>query len=127
MAGRDNIVKLLLSKNACVDSKDRFGTTPLLITAQSNNITVAKWLLQHGADSSNQDDYLKTALHYAVENGSTEFAIALVERRKSLIHAKDEDNQTPLHYAAKMGYSKVSMVQFRFKDSFLSWRVILFD
>ena len=80
-----------------------------MIATQTNNITAAKWLLQHGADISNQDVSLKTGLHYAVENDSLEFTMLLVEKRKTLIHAKDEDNHTPLHYAAKMGHSNVSL------------------
>ena len=61
----------------------------------------------NGADISDQDVYLKTGLHYAVENGNLELCALFVKQLKTLIHAKDEGGRTPLHYAADLGYFKV--------------------
>ena len=90
-----------------MNAEDKDGATPFLVAAQKNNFTVAKLLLQSGADVLDQDGYLKTGLHYAVENDSYEFAAFLVEKNKMLLLEKDENNQTPIHYAAQLGHSKV--------------------
>ena len=64
--------------------------------------------MDKGADVASRDIRLKTGLHYAVDSGNYELVSVLVEKRKALIRAKDENNQTPLHYAARFGHFKVS-------------------
>lgn len=50
----------------------REGTTPLMFAAEAGQAAVVKWLLEHGADISLQDQYGKTAHDYAASAGMSD-------------------------------------------------------
>lgn len=110
-SGFDKIVEVLLANESPIDDKDDCGMTPFLTAAREGNCSLATLLMKHGADVTKQDVHLKTALHFAVQNGCRKLAALLITQKKMLIRVKDENNQTPLHYAAKHGHTEVSKFQ----------------
>lgn len=70
--GNNDIVELLLKKNADVNVTDNQGTTPLMYAVQFKNSEVVKWLLEHKADKTKVDAKGKTAFEYAVFSGNEE-------------------------------------------------------
>lgn len=70
--GNNDIVELLLKKNADVNLSDNQGTTPLIYAVQLKNREVVNWLLEHKADKAKVDSQGKTAFEYAVFSGNEE-------------------------------------------------------
>lgn len=106
-AGHKEIVEALLQGNAKIGLKDEFGTTPFLLAVSKNYNEIVEVLLDNGASPADEDMNLKSGLHYAVENGNYDLAAMLSKRFPSLIQEKDDENRTPLHYAAFFGHAKV--------------------
>ena len=52
------------------------------------------------------DEFDKTPLHVAAENGHNEVVKHLVKKGAD-VNAKDEDNWTPIHYAVMNGHNEV--------------------
>jgi hypothetical protein len=63
------VVKLLLDKQADVDSKDGDGRTPLWWAAENGHEAVVKLLLDKQADVDSKDGDGRTPLSWAAENG----------------------------------------------------------
>lgn len=68
-SGHENIVRLLL-KLGSPTVKNAKGQTALFQAVQTQNISVAKILLDSSIDVNYADARGEVALHYAVENGS---------------------------------------------------------
>ena len=95
-----------------IDAQDYTGKTPLSWAAQRKNTRVVEILLKHKASVEKPDHRGKTALHLASGSGTPE-AVEMIlkvikameqnldDPRKSLIHAQDEKNRTPLNYATR--------------------------
>lgn len=62
----EEVVEILLEKNANVDSKDCDGETPLYRAAAVGNETIVKMLLEHHADINAKDNDGRTPLYIAV-------------------------------------------------------------
>lgn len=62
-----NITKLLIENGADVNHKEKDGTTPLMVAAESLNISAVKLLLENSADINAKDRFGSTALNYANE------------------------------------------------------------
>jgi len=56
---------VLLKAGAEVNEKDIIGTTPLMAAVHHRKTAYASWLLQHGANPSEQDQKGNTAFYYA--------------------------------------------------------------
>lgn len=69
---------LVYQYKKAISSRDKEGSTPLLIAAQRTNIPVVKKLLQHGADASAVDRRGRSSLTFAKEAQSEEL-IQLLE------------------------------------------------
>lgn len=85
-SGSDDIVKLLLEKNAKPDSLNSNAQTPLHIAASFNRSNIVELLLKFEKD--------KTARHSYVKN-------------RPQIHRRDRDGYSPLLFAAERGHAEV--------------------
>jgi ankyrin repeat protein len=94
-AGDIEQVKLLISKGADVNAKNRIGYTPLHHAASGGHSDVVKLLLDCGADINAKGTNQRTPLHYAAEYGD-EKTIELLLSKGADINAKDSRNATPL-------------------------------
>ena len=93
-----------------IDAEDCRGRSPLLNAVKYNHRGITTLFLDKGANSANEDENLKTALHFAVENGNYSMACLLINRNQKLVNAKDSNNMSALHYAAEMGHAKVGII-----------------
>lgn len=92
--------KLLIEKGANVNSKDKYGDTPLHAAILQGNIEIAKLLLKNGADINAKDNSGFTVMHNC---HSPEVVAYLIEKGAD-INARDRLGLTPLHWAVKQGY-----------------------
>ncbi|WP_339045351.1 ankyrin repeat domain-containing protein [Candidatus Mesenet endosymbiont of Agriotes lineatus] len=72
-------VKLLISKGADVNAKDKNGHTPLYVAIYKNNVDIAKLLISNGADINAKDNSGNTLLQVASEEGNEEMVTLLEE------------------------------------------------
>ena len=69
---RKRIVKLLIRSGANTNIQNNDGITPLHITAEINNLSIADLLIVGGAMVNIRDSMSKTPLVYAIDNESHE-------------------------------------------------------
>uniref|UniRef100_A0AAR2IRU1 Poly [ADP-ribose] polymerase n=2 Tax=Pygocentrus nattereri TaxID=42514 RepID=A0AAR2IRU1_PYGNA len=89
----------------CRDSQGRHST-PLHLAAGYNNLEVAEYLLQHGAEVNSQDKGGLIPLHNAASYGHVDVA-ALLIKYKACVNAVDKWAFTPLHEAAQKGRTQL--------------------
>jgi len=105
--GNEEVVELLLEKQANVDSRDgRRGDTPLTYAAREGHILVVKLLLDKGAKVDAQLDDGSTSLLCATRNGH-EGVVKLLLAAGADIEAVDANECTPLIWAACNGEEKI--------------------
>ncbi|XP_038620066.1 LOW QUALITY PROTEIN: poly [ADP-ribose] polymerase tankyrase-2 [Tachyglossus aculeatus] len=89
----------------CRDTQGRHST-PLHLAAGYNNLEVAEYLLQHGADVNAQDKGGLIPLHNAASYGHVDVA-ALLIKYQACVNATDKWAFTPLHEAAQKGRTQL--------------------
>ena len=99
--GDVSIIEMMLSDGIEVNSKDSFGTTPLMIAATECKNQAVDFLLFKGADPSLTTNTGRNSLHAAVEGGD----VSIVETM--LLHnipldSSDNDGITSLMIAAAL-------------------------
>ena len=94
--GHVDVVKLLLERDADPNLRTVSGETPLHMAAE--HCAVVRLLLQHGADPNARDKYGRTPLHYAAIRG-VKCPVELLLRHGADPNTKDVDGNTPLHKA----------------------------
>lgn len=98
--------KLATGQNInCRDSQGR-NSTPLHLAAGYNNLDVAEYLLEHGADVNAQDKGGLIPLHNASSYGHLDVA-ALLIRFNTEVNATDRWGFTPIHEAAQKGRTQL--------------------
>ncbi|OXB59005.1 hypothetical protein ASZ78_002489, partial [Callipepla squamata] len=101
--GKYEICKLLL-KFLFIESQFLF---PVLFSAAGyNNLEVAEYLLEHGADVNAQDKGGLIPLHNAASYGHVDIA-ALLIKYNTCVNATDKWAFTPLHEAAQKGRTQL--------------------
>jgi ankyrin repeat protein len=88
----------LLSVEAEVNAKDRYGFTPLSWASENGHVQIFKELVEHGADSEAKDNVEWTPLHYACRHDHLALVNELLIRGANL-EAKTNLGDTPLHWA----------------------------
>jgi ankyrin repeat protein len=87
----------LLKRNAKVDIHSQlFKETPLHLAAQEGDLAMARELLQRGADVDATCKLGRTAMHDAKSHD----IIEVLKENKATIDAHDNEDHTPLHFAA---------------------------
>ncbi|XP_007894914.1 poly [ADP-ribose] polymerase tankyrase-2 isoform X4 [Callorhinchus milii] len=89
----------------CRDTQGRHST-PLHLAAGYNNLEVAEYLLQRGADVNAQDKGGLIPLHNAASYGHVDVA-ALLIKYIACVNATDKWAFTPLHEAAQKGRTQL--------------------
>ena len=115
--GKDVLVKLLLEKNALVDSKNDDGKTPLLLASAVDNIKCIELLIDAGADvtvrvQNDGPSYVikddATVLHHASKVGNKEIVKLFFEKgADQLINSCSYWHKSPLHYAVEAGHVEI--------------------
>ncbi|KAI6171416.1 Kallikrein-4 [Aphelenchoides bicaudatus] len=132
--GSVECVKILLDKGANISHQDRLGRTALHIAAQLGKYEVVKLLAERGADIEIKNIYGRNALDVAIESDEKikELIDYLAEQIKYPIHSAvsnnltdklnnliaanvsinttNEDQETPLHIAARKGYYRIAKI-----------------
>ncbi|XP_056222755.1 poly [ADP-ribose] polymerase tankyrase-2-like isoform X2 [Seriola aureovittata] len=89
----------------CRDTQGRHST-PLHLAAGYNNLEVAEYLLQHGAEVNSQDKGGLIPLHNAASYGHVDVA-ALLIKYDACVNATDKWAFTPLHEASQKGRTQL--------------------
>ncbi|RZF41139.1 hypothetical protein LSTR_LSTR010791 [Laodelphax striatellus] len=101
------VQRLLTGDNInCRDTQGR-NSTPLHLAAGYNNLEVAEYLLEHGANVNAQDKGGLIPLHNASSYGHLDIA-ALLIKFNTVVNATDKWGFTPLHEAAQKGRTQLS-------------------
>ena len=88
--GHEEVVKLLLEKDAELETKDEgYGRTPLLYAARNGHESVVKLLLEKGAKQETKDKDGQTPLSCAARN-KHEAVVKLLLEKAAELETKDE-------------------------------------
>ena len=79
-------------------------STPLHWASHSGHVEVVRYLLEHGADATTQDEDGSIPLHWASREGRAEVVRVLLQH-KAYPKAQDKNKSTPLHQAPSRGYA----------------------
>jgi ankyrin repeat protein len=135
--GHNPIVSLLLERGARLESTDTLGRTPLWWAIKAERMTMARLLLEKGADPGcmdqpplliaaesghyesvkllleyfapieSEDSFGRTPLSNAAMNGHDMVVKLLLDAGADIEHASRPDDQTPLSQAAEHGHDRV--------------------
>ena len=104
--GHTEIVKLLLEKGIDINTKTKWGWTPLLYAINFRKVETSKLLLEKGANPNQNNVWRQTPLHFAAMTGMVSITKLLINKGAE-INATTEEGITPLHYAAQRGRNDV--------------------
>lgn len=114
-AGNLKVVEQLLAAGLDVDVTDRFGVTALMAAALWSRPDVAKYLLDHGADTEIRERYFGcTALIFACLSGTADVLKLLLENGADP-NAMDATGRTPLMAASSMNNVEAMRLLLKFR------------
>ena len=102
--GNPEVIELMLSHVPCIDSRTKYGSTPLIIAARNDKLQAVKYLLKQGADPSLQDTAEWNVLHYASRSGNVAIMEEILSHEND-IESRNNCGQTPLMLAQIYGNS----------------------
>ena len=93
-----------LQKGIGVDARDEWGRTPLMWSTE--DLDVARYLVENGADVNARDAKGDTTLRWAATFGHLDVVKFLVQQGAD-VSVRDSQGQTPLKWAAAFGHRDV--------------------
>ena len=84
-SGQLEMVKWLLENHAYIDAGSANGTTPLMMAAREKHTTVARYLVEQGADPSLRNEANMGAPEYFLRSGEPEQARWMAERATEFV------------------------------------------
>ncbi|RDL30832.1 Uncharacterized protein BP5553_10177 [Venustampulla echinocandica] len=125
--GHDAVVKLLLEKDADLETKNKYSQKPLSLAARNGHDAVVKLLLEKDADLETRNKLGRTPLSWAAGNGYDTVVKLLLEKDADLETKDNKYGQTPLSWAARNGHDIVVKLllekdaDLETKDKYYSW------
>lgn len=105
--GHEDLVELLIQRDANIEHRDKKGFTPLILAATAGHEKVVNILLKHGAELEAQSERTKdTPLSLACSGGRYEVVEILLNVGANKEHRNVSD-YTPLSLAASGGYVNI--------------------
>lgn len=98
MAGDFAKVKVILDKNPSLVNTSEDGITPVLYAAYQENRKMVNFLVSRGART---DMFVVTII------GDKAKVKSFLDANPNLVNAKDQNGQTPLHWAANKGHIQI--------------------
>ena len=86
-----------------IHARDDNGWTVLHRVAQSGDLELFQYLIEHGSDQSSRTKNGKSSFHLSAEKGHLKICRLLLENYNFDIHARDDDDWDVLHRAAWSG------------------------
>ena len=96
----------LISRNANIEARDKFGRTPLSLAAICGHTEIVELLLVKGADIETRDEIERTPLLWAAKEGHKEIVESLLVKNAN-IETGDDHEDTPFLLAAMMGHTEI--------------------
>ena len=84
-AGQLEMVAWLLDNHAYIDAGSANGTTPLMLAAREKRTTIARYLVEQGADPSLRNEAGMGAPEYFIRNGEPEQARWMADRASEFL------------------------------------------
>lgn len=111
LSGRidEEIISLLIAKNADIEARDLLERTPLYIAIIRNSQTTARYLIRHGADANawcDNSQIVGTLLFEAVRQ-SKEWAVKLLLEGGADLQARNSIGRQTLYYAVAHGQESI--------------------
>ena len=91
-----------------LEDKDATGMTKLHHAVLDNDLSLAKSIIEQGANLRSRAEHGKTALHFASLNrdkGVDMMELLLESEDQEILNVRDDNGQTPMHYAAKSDFA----------------------
>jgi ankyrin repeat protein len=114
-AGNRDHAELFIKAGMDINSRDKDGSSALMIAAENGDLEMAQLLIKSGADvnSHNIDGY--TALIYAAYKGNVQIAELLIKNNAD-VNVRDKDGWTALRYASIQGNDEMIALLKKAKD-----------
>lgn len=112
--GTPEMASVLLDNGASLELRENDERTALHKAVSYNSLGMVEFLLNKGADSNAKDYQGATSFHKAVSDDNIGKAMALLHANRDLLNARDDDLETPMHYATSNG--SLEMVKFLFEN-----------
>eukprot|EP00406_Dinophysis_acuminata_P069523 CAMPEP_0179286504 /NCGR_PEP_ID=MMETSP0797-20121207/39778_1 /TAXON_ID=47934 /ORGANISM="Dinophysis acuminata, Strain DAEP01" /LENGTH=769 /DNA_ID=CAMNT_0020995395 /DNA_START=1 /DNA_END=2311 /DNA_ORIENTATION=- len=93
--------------HSMLSQRDTDGFTPFIILAQNDNAPVMEWMYLRGISVEEQDNWGRTALHWACYKGHRRTVQFLLSRSANIAH-RDHEGMTAIHWAALKGHELIA-------------------
>ncbi|XP_048250451.1 ankyrin repeat domain-containing protein 50-like isoform X2 [Haliotis rufescens] len=108
LGGHVDIVKYVLSqKVADINSRGKYGRTPVMVAAEKGHSQVFDLLVTQGADVSAMDDDGNNILHVACLGGHVDVVKYVLSQKVADINSRGQYGRTPLMVAAEKGHRQM--------------------